>query len=129
MTGQHYADGYTDTVSVQRFIAPAVVIDCTKEAAADEKFLLEPAISKHGKRKHGRIPDGAWVLMRTDWSKREDPARFLNMKEDGPHVPGPSAAAVKFLVTSATSMAGAWKRSAPMPVRLSHSSRLSPRIT
>ena len=43
MTGQHYADGYTDTVPVQRFIAPAVVIDCSKEAAADEKFLLEPA--------------------------------------------------------------------------------------
>ena len=43
VTGQHYAEGYTDTVPVQRFIAPAVVIDCTKEAAADEKFLLEPA--------------------------------------------------------------------------------------
>ena len=99
VTGQHYADGYTDTVPVQRFIAPAVVIDCTKEAAADEKFLLEPAFIEAWERKHGRIPDGAWVLMRTDWSKREDPARFLNMKEDGPHVPGPSAAAVKFLVT------------------------------
>ena len=37
--------------------------------------------------------------MRTDWSKRTDPAKFLNAKDDGPHVPGPSAAAVKFLVT------------------------------
>ena len=36
--------------------------------------------------------------MRTDWSKRTDPAKFLNMKEDGPHVPGPSAATVHFLV-------------------------------
>jgi kynurenine formamidase len=36
--------------------------------------------------------------MRTDWSKRDDPAKFLNMKEDGPHVPGPSAAGVRFLV-------------------------------
>jgi kynurenine formamidase/2-keto-3-deoxy-L-rhamnonate aldolase RhmA len=99
VTGQHYADGYTDTVSVQRFIAPAVVIDCSKEAAADEKFLIEPAYIEAWEKRHGRIPDGAWVLMRTDWSKREDPALFLNMKEDGPHVPGPSAAAVKFLVT------------------------------
>ena len=98
VTGQHYADGYTDTVSVQRFVAPAVVIDCSKEAAADEKFLLEPAHIEAWEAKHGRIPDGAWVLMRTDWSKRDDPARFLNMKEDGPHVPGPSAAAVRFLV-------------------------------
>jgi kynurenine formamidase/2-keto-3-deoxy-L-rhamnonate aldolase RhmA len=99
VTGQHYADGYTDTVSVQRFIAPAVVIDCSREAAADEKFLIEPAHIEAWEKTHGRIPDGAWVLMRTDWSKRDDPARFLNMKEDGPHVPGPSAAAVKFLVT------------------------------
>ena len=98
VTGQHYADGYTDTVSVQRFIAPAVVIDCSKEAAADEKFLLEPAHIEAWEAKHGRIPDGAWVLMRTDWSKRDDPEQFLNMKEDGPHVPGPSAAAVRFLV-------------------------------
>ena len=99
VTGQHYPDGFTDTVSVQRFIAPAVVIDCTKEAAADEKFLIEPSHIEAWEARHGRIPDGAWVLMRTDWSKREgDPARFLNMKEDGPHVPGPSAAAVRFLV-------------------------------
>jgi len=98
VTGQHYADGFTDTVSVQRFVAPAVVIDCSKEAAADEKFLLEPEHIEAWEQKHGRIPDGAWVLMRTDWSKRDDPARFLNMKEDGPHVPGPSAAAVTFLV-------------------------------
>ena len=98
VSGKHYADGYTDTVSVQRFVAPAVVIDCSKEAAADEKFLLEPSHIEAWEAKHGRIPDGAWVLMRTDWSKRDDPARFLNMKEDGPHVPGPSAAAVTFLV-------------------------------
>ncbi len=26
--------------------------------------------------------------MRTDWSKRLDPAEFLNMRDDGPHAPG-----------------------------------------
>jgi kynurenine formamidase len=36
--------------------------------------------------------------MRTDWSKRTDPSKFLNMKEDGSHVPGPNADAVRFLV-------------------------------
>ena len=37
--------------------------------------------------------------MRTDWSKRDDPARFLNMKEDGPHVAGAVAPPrCKFLV-------------------------------
>ena len=98
VTGKDYSDGATDTIPVTRFIAPAVVIDCSKEAAADEKFLCEPSHIEAFEKKHGRIPDGAWVLMRTDWSKRTDPAKFLNMKEDGPHVPGPSAACVRFLV-------------------------------
>src|SRR5262250_1600173 len=46
----------------------------------------------------GRFVAPAWVLMRTDWSKRTTPEGFLNMKADGPHVPGPSAAAIRFLV-------------------------------
>lgn len=98
VTGQHNPEGFTNTIPVERFIAPACVIDCSKEVRADEKFLLEPAFIEAWEARHGRIPDGAWVLMRTDWSKREDPAAFLNMKDDGPHVPGPSAAAVHFLV-------------------------------
>jgi kynurenine formamidase/2-keto-3-deoxy-L-rhamnonate aldolase RhmA len=98
VTGKDNAHGYTDTIPVQRLVAPAVVIDCSKEAAADEKFVLEPAHIQVWEAKHGRIPAGAWVLMRTDWSKRDDPGRFLNIKEDGPHSPGPSAASVKFLI-------------------------------
>jgi kynurenine formamidase/2-keto-3-deoxy-L-rhamnonate aldolase RhmA len=98
VTGQHYADGYTDTIPVQRFIAPACVIDCTAEVAANEKFTLEPSHIEAWEVRHGRIPDGAWVLMRTGWSTRGDSPAFLNMKEDGPNSPGPSAAAITFLV-------------------------------
>lgn len=85
-------------MDVQRFVAAACVIDCSAEAAADERFLLTPDHILAWEAKHGRIPAGAWVLMRTDWSKRTDPAAFLNLKEDGPHVPGPNADAVRFLV-------------------------------
>jgi kynurenine formamidase len=98
VTGKDYRDGYTDTIPAGRFVAPACVIDCSKEAAADEKFLLEPAHIQAWEGKHGRIPKGAWALMRTDWSKRATPAEFLNMQDDGPHVPGPSAAAIRFLI-------------------------------
>ncbi|MGC2773148.1 MAG: cyclase family protein, partial [Candidatus Sulfotelmatobacter sp.] len=38
--------------------------------------------------KHGIIPAGAWVLLRTDWSKRTDPEDYINLKENGPHTPG-----------------------------------------
>jgi kynurenine formamidase len=79
-------------------VAPACVIDCSKEAAADEKFVLEVSHIEAWEKKHGEIPSGAWVLMRTDWSKRGDSPAFLNIKDDGPHSPGPSAAAITFLV-------------------------------
>jgi kynurenine formamidase len=105
-----------------------VVIDCSKEAAADEKFTLEPAHIAVWEGKHGRIPKGAWVLMRTDWSKRDDPARFLNMKEDGPHSPGPSAATVKFLIEQRDVNGWGVEASAPTTARPSRSSRRSRRI-
>jgi kynurenine formamidase len=98
ITGKDYAEGYTDTIPAQRFVAPACVIDCSKQAAADEGFVLEPAHIEAWEKRHGRIPAGAWALMRTDWSKRTEPAAFLNLKDDGPHVPGPSAAAVRLLI-------------------------------
>ena len=98
ISGKDLADGATDTADPQRFVAPACVIDVSKECAKDEKFLLTPKHIMAWEKKHGEIPKGAWVLMRSDWSKRTDPAHFLNMKEDGPHVPGPNADAVRFLV-------------------------------
>jgi kynurenine formamidase len=97
VTGKDMKDGSTDKVSAQRFVAPACVIDCSKACAKDEKFLLTPKHILAWEKKHGKIPAGSWVLMRSDWSKRSDPARFLNMKEDGPHVPGPNADAVRLL--------------------------------
>jgi kynurenine formamidase len=98
VTGRQVADGATDTIPPGRLIAPACVVDCTAAVAADERFVLEPAHIEGFEAAHGRIPKNAWVLMRTDWSKRTDPAAFLNLKGDGPHVPGPSAAAIRFLV-------------------------------
>jgi kynurenine formamidase len=98
ITGKDYPDGFTDTIAVQRLIAPAVVIDCSSEAAADERFTLKPEHILAFEDKHGRIPAGAWVLMRTDWSKRDDPAAFLNFKDDGPHSPGPAPEAIRFLI-------------------------------
>ena len=50
----------------------------------------------------GRIPAGAWVLMRTDWSHRwsgqRDGEAYQNFDETGQHTPGPSTEAVRFLV-------------------------------
>ncbi|MEQ1649618.1 MAG: cyclase family protein, partial [Hyphomicrobiaceae bacterium] len=46
---------------------------------------------------HGRVPRDAWVLLRTDWSKR-NAVDYVNLRDDGPHTPGPSVAAIRLLV-------------------------------
>jgi len=88
ITGKDLADNTTDTIPVERCVGPASVLDCTAETAADPDFLLTPAWIEGWEAKHGRIPAGSWVLMRTDWSKRQGAEAFLNLAEDGPHHPG-----------------------------------------
>jgi kynurenine formamidase len=97
VSGKDYPRNATDSIPVEKFVAPACVIDVSREVAADPDFLLTPKRVEEWERKHGRIPAGSWVLMRTDWSKRTDAAAFLNMKEDGSHVPGPHPDLVPFL--------------------------------
>jgi kynurenine formamidase len=98
ITGRDLPDAATDSLPPRSFIAPACVVDCSAQAVRDPDFLLTVDRLRAWEVSHGRIPAGSWLLMRTDWSKRTDPAKFLNMKEDGPHTPGPSTAAVTFLV-------------------------------
>lgn len=97
VTGKDLADNSVDTIPAQNFMAPAVVIDCSAGAAADPDFLLTAAVIEAWEAKHGRIPAGAWVLMRTDWSKRS-PQDYVNRREDGAHTPGPSVDGVRLLV-------------------------------
>ncbi|MCB1406894.1 MAG: cyclase family protein, partial [Rhodobacteraceae bacterium] len=40
ITGRDNPEGYTDTLDVQRLIAPVNVLDFSREAAADADFLL-----------------------------------------------------------------------------------------
>ena len=51
---------------------------------------------------NGKISAGAWVLMRTDWSKRwsanKDAEAFQNFDASGQHTPGPNTEAVRFMV-------------------------------
>ncbi len=99
ISGKDYPNNSTDTIPLQHFIAPACVIDCAAEVQQDPDFLMSVEHIKAWESEHGRIPEGAWVLMRTDWSlNRRDPAEYLNVGEDGAHSPGPHADTVPFLI-------------------------------
>ena len=88
ITGKDLPDNCCDTIPAGRFVGPACVIDVTNEVAKNHDFLLMPEHVTAWEAKHGRIPAGSWVLLRTDWSKRADALSFLNVGEDGPHSPG-----------------------------------------
>jgi kynurenine formamidase len=88
VTGKDLPNNATDTLPAGRFVGPGCVIDVTAEVAEDPDFLLTPERIEAWEAEHGRIPAGAWVLLRTDWSRRTDPAEFQNVAEDGPHTPG-----------------------------------------
>lgn len=97
ISGAQLPDNSVDKVPVSDFIAPAVVLDFSKECAADGDFLLQVKHIEAWEAQHGEIPPRSWVLFRTDWSKREGDA-YTNRREDGAHTPGPSGEAVRFLI-------------------------------
>lgn len=98
ISGRDLPNNSVDTLPIAHFIAPACVIDCSAQAKADADFLLTAALVKRWEQRHSRIPAGAWVLMRTDWSKRNDPVAYQNLDDTGQHTPGPDPDCVRFLV-------------------------------
>jgi kynurenine formamidase len=97
ITGKDRANNTTDTIPVRQFVGPACVIDVSKEVAQYEDYLLtrEQVLAWEGE--HGKIAPGSWLLLRTDWSKRQGRAAFLNAREDGAHSPGFHPDCVRFL--------------------------------
>ena len=97
ITGRDLPDNACDTIPASRFIGPACVIDVTADVARDPDFLLTPERLESWEADHGLVPRGAWVLLRTGWSRRADAASFVNAGDDGPHSPGFDARTSKLL--------------------------------
>jgi kynurenine formamidase len=89
-------------VPVRSLIAPAVMLDFTKEAEADPDFLLEPEHIRQWESEHGPLPAGGWLLYRTGWDARSSSQeQFLNANETGPHTPGVSVECARWLAEEA----------------------------
>jgi len=97
ITGKDLPNNACDTIPAGKFVGPACVIDVTDEVRRDEDFVLTPERIIDWEHQHGRIPAGAWVLLRTGWSSRADRASFLNIRADGHHSPGFHADASRLL--------------------------------
>ena len=98
ISGKDLPENATDTIPVEKFRAHACVVDCSEQAASDPDFLLTVEQVEAWEGEHGRIPARSWLLMRTDWSRKRDPADYMNMAEDGAHTPGPHENLVPWLI-------------------------------
>jgi kynurenine formamidase len=89
-----------DQIPARQLMGPAVVLDVRAEGAKDADYQLPVAGVEEWEKRHGRIPEGAIVLLRTGWASRwPDAQRYRNQDAQGKmHFPGFSAGAAKLLI-------------------------------
>jgi kynurenine formamidase len=102
----HFGEGRhaVDAIPLERLAGPAVRVDVSAACAADPDHALTVAELRAFEAAHGRIPDGAIVLVHTGWSRHwPDRARYLGSERRGPEAadalrfPGLSAEAARWL--------------------------------
>jgi kynurenine formamidase len=103
----HFARGRNavNEIPLERLVGSAVVVDVTKACEANADYQVTVADLEAFEKAHGRIPDGAILLIRTGFSSRwPDAARYLGTAERGPaavaklHFPGVGADAARWLL-------------------------------
>jgi kynurenine formamidase len=92
-----------DQVPLRRLVAPAVVLDVREAAARNPDYRLGIGDLDAWERRHGPIPAGSIVLLRTGWSSRwPDPKRYFGDDTPGDasrlHFPSFGAEAAQRLV-------------------------------
>ncbi|MDL1955661.1 MAG: cyclase family protein [Candidatus Desulfofervidus auxilii] len=97
----HFSPGKRtlDEISVKEMIMPLVVIDVHEKVKKNPDYIISLRDIKAWEKKYGMIPEGAFVAMRTDWSKRWPDMRAMrNEDENGiAHYPGWSLEVLKYL--------------------------------
>jgi kynurenine formamidase len=97
----HFVKGKrtVDQIDPKEMLLQLAVIDVHDEVAKNPDYTLTLDRVKQWEQKHGPIPAGAFVAMRTDWSKRwPDIGKMQNKDDKGvAHYPGWSLPVLKFL--------------------------------
>jgi kynurenine formamidase len=98
----HFLPGKTtvDQIPVKQLFGPAVVIDVRPGSGKDADYQLGTAPIEEWEKRHGRIPEGAIVLLRTGWASRwPDAQKYRNQDAKGKmHFPGFSTEAARLLI-------------------------------
>jgi kynurenine formamidase len=102
----HFAKGHytVDAIPLQQLMGAAVVIDVTKQCAANRDYLVSVADFQNWEKQNGRISPGTIVFLRTGYGKfYPDRQKYLGTDERGDaavaklHFPGLDPAAARWL--------------------------------
>jgi kynurenine formamidase len=97
----HFHEGLrsVDQIGLKEMLAPLVVINVADKVAANADYQLTVDDVKEWEAKYGPVPEGSFVAMRSDWSKRwPDVVTYSNKDESGQaHYPGWTVDALKYL--------------------------------
>jgi len=97
----HFHQGLktVDQIDPKDMLMPLVVLDVHEKVARNPDYAITLEDVRAWERRHGRIPEHAFVAMRTDWSKRwPDSAALANKDAKGVfHYPGWSLEVLKLL--------------------------------
>jgi kynurenine formamidase len=103
----HFAEGRytTDQIPLEQLLGPAAVVDVSGNANNDPDYRITIDDLREWENAHGRLTDGAIVLLRTGWGARwPDRERYLGTSATGAaavpqlHFPGLDSAAARWLV-------------------------------
>jgi kynurenine formamidase len=96
----HWAPEYPsiDELPATYAVRPLVVISIARQVRSDPKYALQVSDIRAWERRHGKVPAGSVVMVRSDWSKRwtEDPVKAKELAAD-PNFPGVALDALKFM--------------------------------
>ncbi len=103
----HFAKGRAavDQIPLERLLGEAAVIDVSAQASAQRDYQAAAGDFAAWEARHGPIPAGAIVLLRTGWGKRwPDPVKYLGTSKRGEegaaelHFPGLHPDAARWLI-------------------------------
>jgi kynurenine formamidase len=97
----HFAKGLrtVDQISVKEMILPLVVLDVHEKVAKNPDYTITMDDILDWEKRHGPVPEGAFVAMRTDWSKRWPNMEAMQNKDSNgmAHYPGWSLEVLRYL--------------------------------
>lgn len=97
----HFVKGLrtVDQISLKEMILPLVILDVHEKVTKNPDYTIAMEDIKDWEKRHGSIPEGAFVAMRTDWYKRWPNMEAMQNKDGNgvAHYPGWSLEVLQYL--------------------------------